>query len=145
MPITWKSFFQQCVSTKHTTVDGATNEEMMDVIATSSAEAEIHVASDAVKEGLHLKYIADELSLNVGEKIKIGVDAGVAIGFISNTGAPARLKHISLRLAWVRQLRDHSRVEFTKVLGTDNPADFFTKIQGYPAFKEAEDSLMKRL
>ena len=50
-----------------------------------------------------------------------------------------------LRLAWIRQLRDHSRVEFIKVLGNENPADFFTKIQGYPAFKEAEDSLMTRL
>ena len=72
----------------------------------------MHAASDAVKEGLHLKYIADELSLDVDEKIKVGVDAGAATGFINNIGAPARLKHISLRLAWVCQLRDHSRVEF---------------------------------
>ena len=75
----------------------------------------------------------------------MGVDAGAAIGFINNTGAPARLKHISLRLAWVRQLRDHSRVMFIKVLGTENPVDFFTKNQAYPAFKEAEDRLMTRL
>ena len=146
MPITWKSFYQKCASTSYTPNTSGTEEEMADVVATSSAEAEIHAASDAVKEGLHnIKYIADELSLDVDEKIKVGVDAGATIGFINNTGAPARLKHISLRLAWVRQLRDHSRVVFNKVLGTENPADFFTKIQGYPAFKEAEERLMIRL
>ena len=79
----------------------------------------------------------------------MGVDAGAAIGFINNTGAPARLKHISLRLAWVRQLLDHSRIMFIKVLGTENPADLFTKIQAYTgyntAFKEAEERLMIRL
>ena len=115
------------------------------MFATSSDEAEVHVAADAVKEGLHLKYVADELGIFVGDKIKVGIDAGAAIGFISNTGSPARLKHINLRVAWVRQLRDHSQVEFVKVLGTDNPANFFTKIQGYPAFKEAEERMMKRL
>ena len=141
MPITWKSFFQQCVSTNYTT----NSEELMDVFATSSAEAEVHAAADAVKEGLHLKYVADELGIPVSDKIRVGVDAGAAIGFINNTGSPARLKHINLRESWVRQLRDQSKVEFIKVLGTENPADFFTKIQPYPAFKEAEDKMMKRL
>ena len=141
MPVTWKSFFQQCTSTKYDTAA----ETSQDVFATSSAEAEIHAAADAVKEGLHLKYTADELHIDVPDKIRIGVDAGAAIGFIRNTGAPARLKHINLRLSWVRQLRDNSKVDFYKVLGTDNPADFFTKIQAYPAFKEAEERLMGKL
>ena len=141
MAVTWKSYFQQCVSTNY----DKRAEDSVDVFATSSAEAEIHAATDAVKEGLHLKYIAEELSIYVPNKIRVGVDAGAAIGFINNTGSPQRLKHIDLRLAWVNQLRDHSRVEFVKVIGTENPADFFTKIQGYPAFKEAEERMMQRL
>ena len=141
MAVTWKSYFQQCVSTNY----DKRAEDSVDVFATSSAEAEIHAATDAVKEGLHLKYIAEELSIYVPNKIRVGVDAGAAIGFINNTGSPQRLKHIDLRLAWVNQLRDHSRVEFVKVIGTENPADFFTKIQGYPAFKEAEERMTQRL
>ena len=100
-----------------------------------------------MKEGVHIKYIADELEIKVSRKIRIGVDAGAAIGFINNTGAPARLKHINLRMAWVQQLRDHSKVEFIKVhvLGAANPADSFTKIQNYSEFKRAEENLMGQL
>ena len=50
-----------------------------------------------------------------------------------------------LRLAWVKRLRQPYQVEFTKVPGTDNPADLFTKIQAVPAFKQCQSVLMQKM
>ena len=54
-----------------------------------------------------------------------------------------RLKHIDLRAAWVRQMRDRSVCEFVKIAGTENPADFFTKLLPGTAFAEAAKTIMK--
>ena len=56
------------MSTNYTTM----SDEMTEVYATSCAAAEIHAASDAVKEGLHIKYIANELEIKVNRKLRIG-------------------------------------------------------------------------
>ena len=141
MPVTWGSYFQQCRST-----DRKTGKDYCDeLIAQSSAESETHAGADAGKEALHLKYIAEELEIPVPIKMPVGVDAGAALGFIHNTGGVSRLKHINLRQAWVKALRDPYQLDFYKILGTDNPADLFTKIQALPAFKEGEARLMQEV
>lgn len=141
MPVTWGSYFQQCRST-----DRKTGKDYCDeLIAQSSAESETHAGADAGKESLHLKYIAEELEIPVPIKMPVGVDAGAALGFIHNTGGVSRLKHINLRQAWVKALRDPYKLDFYKILGTDNPADLFTKVQTLPAFKEGEARLMQEV
>ena len=123
-------YFQQCRGTDFKTGVEYTD----DLIALSSAESEIHAASDAAKESLHLKYIAEELDMPVPAQMPLGVDAGAALGFIRNTTSVGRQKHINLRMAWVKNLRQPYKIDFTKVLGTENPADLFTKIQTNIAF-----------
>ena len=77
--------------------------------------------------------------------MKVGVDAAAAIGFINNTGTVSRMKHLDLREAWVQQLRDKEVVDYYKVVGTDNPADFFTKIPHGAGFKTFQDDMMGHL
>lgn len=141
MAVTWGSYFQQCRGTDYKTGTEYTD----DLIALSSAESEIHAAADAAKESLHLKYIAEELELPVPAQMPLGVDAGAALGFIRNTTTVGRQKHINLRMAWVKNLRQPYQIDFTKVLGTENPADLFTKIQTSIAFGECEDTLLKKM
>ena len=38
------------------------------------------------------------------------------------------MKHIDVRSAWMQDLRYRGSINFVKVNGNDNPADFFTKI-----------------
>ena len=52
------------------------------------------------------------------------------------------MKHIDMRDGWVQQLRDHSKVKFHKIAGTDNDADFFTKVLPIPAFEKAMSKMM---
>ena len=142
MQITCKSYFQKCSSTNYKPGMNYTAEH----IATSSADSELHAAKDALSEALHLRVVAEELEIPLSEKIIIGVDAGAALGFITNTSTcSSNLKHINLRLAWVQQIRDRSLVEFVKIPGVDNPSDLFTKVQGLQVFKEMEAKLMKKL
>jgi hypothetical protein len=141
MAVTWGSYFQQCRGTDHKT--GVEYTE--DLIALSSAESEIHAAADAAKESLHLKYIAEELGIPVPAEMPLGVDAGAALGFIRNTTSVGRQKHINLKMGWVKKLRQPYTIDFYKVMGTDNPADLFTKIQTSIAFKQCEETLIKKM
>ena len=140
MPVMWKSGFQQCKSTGF--ISNPSDEHL---ISTSSGEAETHAAADAAKSALNIKHVCQEIDISVPEKVIIGIDAGAALGFINNTATIGRMKHIDLRKEWVRTLRDRSEIDFIKVDGEDNPADFFTKILTGPKFKQSQDRMMKEL
>jgi len=55
------------------------------------------------------------------------------------------MKHVDLRQTWVRELRTSGDVEFCKVPGTENKADFFTKILSPIEFERMEERLMPRV
>ena len=54
-------------------------------IKMSSGEAEVCAASEGLKLAKHIKYICDELGVDVPDRIHIGVDAPVAVAFAKNT------------------------------------------------------------
>ena len=117
----------------------------MDQISTSSGESEVHAASDAAKMGLHTKYVLEEIQAPEPETIPIYIDAGAAIGFITNTCSVGRMKHIDLRETWVEQLRKKGRIQWIKVPGTANRADTFTKILQGAEFARSTAGLMEPL
>ena len=79
------------------------------------------------------------------QQIPIHIDAGAAMGFITNTATIGRMKHIDLRKEWVQTLRNKEELEFKRVLGTENTADFFTKIQPASEVQKALNTMMKKL
>ena len=54
------------------------------------------------------------------------------------------MKYIDMRQQWVQQLRNKDEIAYTKVAGTDNDADYFTKVHPRPKHLEFEARLMKR-
>ena len=70
------------------------------------------------------------------------IDAGAAIGFITNTCSIGRMKHIDLRESWVEQLRRKDCLEWIKVPGPENRADTFTKILNGTEFQKGTAGLM---
>ena len=137
MPIMWKSCYQQC---KGTEVNPANASQ--DLIATSSAESEIYAAADAAKIAKHLMYVCQETDIPHPDKVTINIDAGAAMGFIQNTGTIGRMKHIDLRQGWLDMLRCRQELDWRRIPGTQNPADFFTKILTGKKFKEFLDQMM---
>ena len=114
-------------------------------IATSSAGAELHAAADSLKLGLHTHHVAKELNLPVSDTIIMKVDSTAAIGKIQGPRGSGKMKHLDLRDAWIQRLRNKKIVDIVKVLGTENGADFFTKLLSRAEFCKQEDQLMTKL
>ena len=55
------------------------------------------------------------------------------------------MKHIDLRDAWIQRLRSKKIVDIVKVAGTENKADFFTKLLTRAEFCKGEARLMTRI
>ena len=73
----------------------------------------------------------------------IKVDANAAIAFANNTASAGRMKHIDVRLAWMKELRSRKLIEFEKVDGTINLADFFTKVLDSISFCKQHAGIMR--
>ena len=116
-------------------------------ICLSSAEAEVYALGEAAKIAVHLKWICQELHIDVARQVTIRCDATAAMSFASNLGgaSQSKPKHIDLRRGFVEQLRDTSEIEIVKILGTVNPANFFTKVLSASEFKREGDPLMGKV
>ena len=55
------------------------------------------------------------------------------------------MKHIDLREAWVDILRTKDTLNFIRIPGEDNDADFFTKILDEDTFLRHRDTMMVKL
>ena len=116
-------------------------------VATSSAGAELHAAADSLKLGMHIHHVAKELNLPVSDTIIMKVDSTAAIGIVKIQGprGSGKMKHLDLRDAWIQRLRNKKIVDIVKVLGTENGADFFTKLVSRADFCKEEAILMTKI
>ena len=110
-------------------------------IATSSADAESRALGTGVSRGLELQYVADELGISTPTRLNAYTDATAAIGFAKNNGGATRMRHIDVREGWVQQIRNRKNLSIHKILGTDNPSDFFTKIMAKTEFARTSINL----
>ena len=111
----------------------------------SSAEAEVCAAAEGLKLAKHVKYICDELgveSVDVPNRIHIGVDTSVAVAFASNTQIRSQMKRVNLRWAWVHDLKNRYVVDLYKIDGATSPSDCLTKILNGPEFVKAQKVLI---
>ena len=115
----WRSAFQNCRASGY--IEDA-------MIAISTGESEEYAMAETLKMLLHSSYYADEVGVKVKKPLVIGTDSTAAIGFTANVGKVGRMRHIDVRQAWVRQLRDRELITPIKVPGVENRADGFTKL-----------------
>ena len=55
------------------------------------------------------------------------------------------MRHIDMRAGWIQLTRDRGVVDFIKIDGTINPADFFTKVLSKKEFKTHYFRMMGKL
>ena len=63
----------------------------------SSGEAESYALSECIHWALHLKYIGEELSIQMTDRPTVQRDTNAALGFAGKTDGTGRMKHIDLR------------------------------------------------
>ena len=113
--------------------------------STSSAEAEIYAASNAVNSVLQSSYIAEEMGLKLIRPMHMQIDNKAAIAFAADTCERSNLKHIDVRQYWVEELRDQGVCIPHYVPTKANLADLFAKILDGPDFELMRDQIMSTL
>jgi hypothetical protein len=108
-----------------------------DVVAGSSVEAEYMAAGTAIKDGLYLSNLLSEIfGEDKLEPAHMHSDSKGAIHIALNEVNNSRTKHIDIRHHRIRELIKSGRIYLHKVMGTNNPADHFTKPLGKTIFSK---------
>ena len=93
-------------------------------LSLSTAEAELHGIAKGIQVALGFKSMCADMNLH--KPLRIHSDATAAIGIARRRGL-GKLRHLDVEDLWVQDKVRNKYVEICKVLGTENPADIFTK------------------
>ena len=93
-------------------------------VSLSSGEAELHGICSGVAMGMGLQSICRDLGFHY--KLRLHSDATAAIGIARRRGM-GKIRHLDCSDLWVQEKIRSQKIELVKVLGTENPADAFTK------------------
>ena len=92
--------------------------------ALSSGEAEYYGSVKAGGAGLGYQALLEDLGAKL--PLRVWTDSTAAMGVATRQGV-GKIRHLDTRTLWMQQAVRSGRIEFRKVLGTENPADLFTK------------------
>jgi len=110
--------------------------------AHSATESEMVAASEAVREGLWLLRLGEIMGTT--GPIRVHIDNKAAIDIANAKGLTRRVKHIEIRDAYIRILRERGIVEIIQVPSLRNRSDVLTKaFNGPNAFVHARHMLME--
>ena len=100
---------------------------VQDPINIESFHRRIRVARDCERHPSGLRHEEHVLGpQHTHTPLRIHSDATAAIGIARRRGL-GKLRHLDVEDLWVQEKVRNKDVEIVKVLGTDNPADIFTK------------------
>ena len=86
--------------------------------ALSTCEAELHAATEAAKDILHVKELLGHMLIQHDSPIALYEDNQSTIRVVTRLGITARTKHYELRLYFLRDLRDVINILIFSILGS---------------------------
>ena len=95
-----------------------------DIVALSSAEAELYALVRATSEGIGLISLLKDLGLS--RQLHVYADASAALAVVSRKGI-GKIRHLDTRHLWVQDVQKRQQAEMKKIAGEKNPADILTK------------------
>ena len=103
--------------------------------AQSSAESEIYVVTDSVKEAIHIKLLCEEAGIREpGIPLVIWEDNTACIHLGHGLRGSKSAKHFEVRLRFLNEQIHGNVIELAKIDTKDQLADVFTKALPGPAF-----------
>jgi hypothetical protein len=111
----------------------AWNSSLQDSIAQSTSEAELYAMTEAVKTGLYIKNLLEEIGFPQG-KLKCYEDNSGCIDWVVRQKSSSRMKHIETKYYLLRDLYDKHICELIHVETLNQKADFATKQMDYSIF-----------
>ena len=104
--------------------------------AVSSAMAEIYAMADTVRCARLFKWRCEDMGMTIKGPIVLEIDNTQAISFQRASCIDSKLKgFISLKEAWVKELRDLDILQTKHIPTKQNPADLLTKCHPAKDFK----------
>ena len=107
-------------------------------LALSSGEAELTGICKAASICIGLQSVAKDLGFEWS--LKIHSDATAAIGICNRKGL-GRIRHLAVADLWIQDKVKAGDFKLVKILGSENPADMFTK----SITREAMEKHLKRV
>ena len=96
-------------------------------VADSSTEAEYVSASSAGREIIWMRTLLGELGLQVSRPSVLLVDNQSALKVLWNPEHHSRMKHIDIKMHWIREAIKRKEIEVHFLQTRDMIADIFTK------------------
>ena len=90
----------------------------------SSGEAEFYGVVRGTGIGMGVRALFSDLGIAM--PLRVWTDSSAAIGIVGRQGL-GKLRHLECSALWIQQRVRRKEFELRKVLGTNNPADLFTK------------------
>jgi len=118
------------------------NTKKQATVALSTAEAELMVAAEVIKEVLWMKYILNELMYEVSLPIKIFIDNQSTIRIIQNDIEHDRTKHIDIKYYFMKEKISEGIILPEWIETGKQLADVFTKSLSLNTFTKLRDTLM---
>jgi hypothetical protein len=112
------------------------------IIALSSTEAEYIAIASAVKGGLFIRNILEELGYGK-QVIQLKVD-NTGARLIAGGAKTSRSKHIEVRYFFVKELAQNNEINIEMVRTDQNVSDIFTKALGPQIFARHRGNLVQR-
>ena len=103
-------------------------------IALSSGEAELSGIGAGMAQALGMQALAADMGWSL--KPRVHSDATAAIGISKRRGL-GKIRHLHTCDLWVQEQTRTERVLLEKILGTENPADIFTKYLDHATMAKA--------
>ena len=93
------------------------------LVALSSAEAELNAAAKAAQEGLSIAHLEEEMGRQL--LVRMLGDSSANHGMIQRIGA-GKVKHLTVRQLWLQQQNELGACKHTKIPRLENAADLLT-------------------
>ncbi|XP_048619931.1 secreted RxLR effector protein 161-like [Brassica napus] len=113
---------------------------LQSVVALSTTEAKYMALVEAVKEGMWLRGLAEELGFKQ-DTVEISCDSQSALCLAKNNVYHERTKHISRKMHFIRDIIAQGDVSVKKICTSKNHADILTKVVPVKKFEEEVDFL----
>jgi hypothetical protein len=108
--------------------------------ALSSCEAEMYALVEGVKELIYIQNLIRDLGITVA-RTRVWVDNQGTIDFVNNDGPSRRMKHIDIRVHFVKEHVQAGDFELIKIASAENIADGLTKSLNKVKFREFKERL----
>ena len=93
-------------------------------VTLSSAEAELIALVKCTQECMGIQSMLRDWGQEFATTLY--ADSSAALAIAKRKGA-GKLRHINVSALWIQDVQDREGAEYTKILGSENPADLMTK------------------